>query len=112
MWLPADGLWTINVRPSFETRVESADSIEAGLCGIYRYLAGGQVVYIGRGDIRSRAKSPERADWVIDVIEYSVVEDVIDQEKWEALWLDEHRNQYGTLPLYNRIGGKRPAGGA
>jgi hypothetical protein len=107
IWIAAQGLWVINVRPSFETRATSAKDIEAGICGIYRYWAGNQVVYIGRGEIRSRADSPERAEWVIDAIDYSVVEDQADQEKWEALWLDEHRNEHGTLPLYNRIGGKR-----
>ena len=109
IWLPADGLWVINIRPSFETRVASSQAVQAGLCGIYRYWAGDQIVYIGRGDIRSRANSAARVDWVIDAIEFSVVDDTHDQEKWEALWLDEHRNQFGSLPLYNRIGGKRPA---
>jgi hypothetical protein len=107
VWFAPDGLWIINVRPSFEIRVASADLIEAGLLGIYRYRTGEQIVYIGRGDIRGRAGSAERANWGIDSIEYSVIEDAADREKWEASWLDEHRNEFGTLPLYNRIGGTR-----
>jgi hypothetical protein len=106
-WRAADGLWVINVRPSFETHAASANDIEPGICGIYRYIADGRVVYIGRGDIRARTSSPERAQWVIDAIEFSEVEDSDEQAKWEASWLDEHRNESGTLPLYNRIGGKR-----
>ena len=111
VWFAPDSLWVVNVRPSFETRVTSATTIETGLCGIYRYWAGDRVVYIGRGDIRARANSPERSDWIIDAIEYSIIDDEADQSKWEALWLDEYRNEFGVLPLYNRIGGKREIGG-
>ncbi len=106
-WLPADGLWVLNIRPSFEIHVTSKTSIEHGLSGIYRYKIGDQIVYIGRGEIRSRANCQERAEWNIDSIEYSIISDPTEQEKWETLWLDEYRNEFGTLPLYNRIGGKR-----
>jgi hypothetical protein len=107
IWDSVEKHWTINIRPSFETRVKTAKEIGSGLCGIYRYWANDQLVYIGRGDIRGRANSPERIDWVIDAIEFSVIDDSLEQEKWESLWLDEYRNEHGALPLYNRIGGKR-----
>lgn len=107
IWFQPDGFWVINIRPSFETRVTSTKEIESGLSGIYRYRNGNQIIYIGRGEIRSRANSPERENWNFDTIEYSVIENVAEQEKWESLWLNEHRNEFGTLPFYNRIGGKR-----
>jgi hypothetical protein len=107
VWSSSEKLWVINVRPSFEMRVTSAKEIEPGLCGIYRYRSEDRIVYIGRGDIRGRASSSERAEWTFDSIEYSVIADASEQEKWETLWLDEYRNEFGTLPIYNRIGGKR-----
>ena len=107
IWDKFDRFWIVNIRPSFENKVSSRDEIEPGICGIYRYWANGQIVYIGRGDIRSRASSVKLSDWVIDSIEFSVVNKGAEQEKWESLWLDEYRNEHGVLPLYNRIGGKR-----
>jgi hypothetical protein len=109
-WLPAEGLWRVNIRPSFEIRVPAARDIEPGICGIYRYIdtkdGKTRIVYIGKGDIRARANSPGREAWEFDIIEYSVIADVTEQEKWETQWLDDYRNEFGTLPFYNRVGGK------
>ena len=65
-----------------------------------------KIVYIGRGDIRARAHSPDREAWEFDAIEYSVIADLAEQEKWESHWLDDYRNEFGALPFYNRVGGK------
>jgi hypothetical protein len=105
-WRPTYGAWIINVRPSFEIRVSIAEDIDPGLHGIYRYLSNDKIVYVGRGDIRSRANSPDREAWLFDTIEYSVIEDLAEQEKWETWWLDDYRNEFGALPFYNRVGGK------
>jgi len=106
-WSSVDRIWFISIRPSFENKVTSTDQIEAGLKGIYRYWASGQIVYIGRGDIKSRGNVSSREDWPIDEIEFSVIAENEDQEKWESAWLDEFRNQHGVWPFYNRIGGKK-----
>jgi len=108
-WRPAEKMWSINIRPSFEIRVPAAKDIELGICGIYRYLSKDKIVYIGRGDIRARARSSDRESWEFDAIEYSVIVDVAEQEKWETQWLDDYRNNHGTLPFYNRVGGKQLA---
>ena len=100
--------------PGFEVKVSHKSEIPSDLRGIYRYLRGiyrylrgDEVVYIGRGVIRSRASSPERTEWDFDIIEYSVVTDESSQVKWEAYWLDIHVAEHNGLPFYNRIGGKK-----
>jgi hypothetical protein len=111
-WSNVEKLWILNIRPSFENKASSAADIPQDACGIYRYLAKDQIVYIGRGAIRARAKSAERAKWIIDAIEFSVIPNESEQEKWEAVWLDEYRNEHGVLPFHNRIGGTSQHGGA
>jgi hypothetical protein len=76
-------MWTISLCPAFEMRVGSGSEIPANAAGIYRYLRGNDVVYIGRGTIRSRFNSPERQEWDFDTIEYSIV--LNDQQPhWES----------------------------
>jgi hypothetical protein len=106
-WNSADGLWIVEMCPSFEVKVSHKSEIPSDLRGIYRYWRGDEVVYIGRGVIRSRASSPERTTWDFDIIEYSVVADDASQVKWEAYWLDIHVAEHNGLPFYNRIGGKK-----
>jgi len=104
-----DGKWVISIRPAFEVTSlrANASQIPDDLTGIYRYLLNGEVVYIGRGVIRSRLASPERSDWTFDKVEFSPIEDQVEQEQWESEWLEEYRSANGFLPMYNRIGGRR-----
>jgi len=104
-----DGKWVISIRPSFEvsTLRGNPSQIPNDLTGIYRYLLNDEIVYIGRGGIRSRLASGERSDWNFDKIEFSPIEDQSEQERWESEWLEEYRSAKGYLPIYNRIGGKR-----
>ena len=99
----------ISIRPAFEVTSlrANASQIPDDLTGIYRYLLNGEVVYIGRGVIRSRLASPERSDWTFDKVEFSPIEDQVEQEQWESEWLEEYRSANGFLPMYNRIGGRR-----
>ena len=62
---------------------------------------------IGKGQIRDRAKSVERADWEWDRIDYSIVEQEAEQFRWESWWLEWFEQKHGQLPHYNRIGGRR-----
>jgi hypothetical protein len=101
-------LWVIHLRPSFEQRRarESAD-IPSDLSGIYRYLREtGEVVYIGRGNVKEGLQAPERSDWDFDVVEYSEVPDPDRQVEFETYWLKrfEERDN-GSLPLYNKRSG-------
>jgi hypothetical protein len=96
--------WEVSLMPSFETRVEDANEIPSAAQGIYRYLdKEGDVVYIGRGSIRERAKEPYRKSWLYSIIEYSVIPDKSEQEEWERYWLDQFQDEHGALPAYNKI---------
>lgn len=106
-WIPADGLWTIEICPPFEFRVNDKGQIPSEARGIYRYLHGEKVVYIGRGVIRSRANSSDRKDWVFDSIHYSLVPDERLQAKWEAYWIESFFSENSKLPEYNRIQGEK-----
>lgn len=99
--------WVISLCPAFETRVTDRSNIDSGTTGIYRYRQGSDVVYIGRGQVRSRASAPERRDWEFETIEYTEIESNDAQEKWESFWLDAHVQEHGTLPRYNRIAGRK-----
>jgi len=107
-WVSADSMWVISVSPAFEQRVSDRSEIPSTTCGIYRYRRGDDIVYIGRGQVRSRTRAPERGDWEFETIEFSVVPDTAQQKKWETYWLDKYVEQHGKLPFYNRIKGERP----
>jgi hypothetical protein len=106
-WNSIHSFWIISICPPFENRVSDRSEIPNDLHGIYRYKLGDEVVYIGRGAVRSRARSPERDDWLFETIEYSIVPDETEQKKWEAFWLDRFVEQKGKLPKYNRIAGEK-----
>lgn len=106
-WVSADSMWVISVSPAFEERVSDRSEIPSTTRGIYRYRRGDDIVYIGRGQIRSRAQAPDREEWEFETIEYSLVPDQAQQKKWEAYWLDRHVEQHGKLPFYNRIKGEQ-----
>lgn len=99
-------LYVVNLSPAFEIRVNDRAEIRPEVKGIYRYLDKGEVVYIGRGGIRSRLNTIERKDWKFDAIEYSVVLDSEKQAEWEAYWIRRHKeDSQGQLPYYNKIEG-------
>lgn len=96
-------LWAAQLYPAFERSTDSKSELSK-LKGIYRYKKeDGEIVYIGRGNILSRANSPERSRWVFDLIEYSVIDDATQQAKWEAHWLNKFVEQNGRLPIYNNL---------
>ncbi len=104
-WSSADAMWVISLCPAFETRVSAGSEIPSEASGIYRYLRGNEIVYIGRGQIRSRFSSPARREWDFEIIEYSLIPDNEQQVHWESYWLDAFVEQHGKLPIYNRIAG-------
>ena len=103
--------WFIRLMPAFEESVapSQAGSLGPDTKGIYRYVGGGEVVYIGKGNVRDRYQSePERASWGISRIEYSVIRTDQEALEWEAWWIDRFRSENGgALPRYNRVGGHR-----
>jgi hypothetical protein len=101
-------LWVIQLCPAFEERkARESENIPSDVEGIYRYITeSGEIVYIGRGDIKKRLMLPERKEWHFDIIEYSIVNDPDQQVKWEEYWLRRHKeNNRGKLPFYNKVSG-------
>jgi hypothetical protein len=107
-WDKANKLWFIRLRPVFERSVLWADKqmIPDDVLGIYRYWGkDGDLLYIGKGWIKARTNSPERQAWSVHKIEFSILRDEAESLRWESFYIDEHKNRYGVLPPYNRIGG-------
>ena len=99
-------LFYIRLKPCFEFSVawEARNTIPNGTKGIYRYLnKDEQVIYIGKGEIRSRADSSERREWQIRKIEYSIIEEEESSYFWEAHYIARHVSTYGTKPTYNLV---------
>lgn len=101
--------WFIRLMPAFEEEVlpSEIDSLGPGKKGIYRYLHEGEVVYIGKGNIRDRYRTESnRKLWGVSRIEYSVIEDDQKAREWEAWWIDRFQEgNNGDLPRYNQIRG-------
>lgn len=108
------GLWIIQLRPSFEINIlrESISEIDPSHSGIYAYIdnsgtaPGGETVYIGKGNVKSRLKERERKEWNFDEIRYSIISEENLQFEWENYWLLQHkRYSNGRLPYYNNNAG-------
>ena len=96
------------LRPSFEhsTNPENIASVQSDVKGIYRYFDHeNKIIYIGKGNIRERLNTPERSDWGINKIEFSIIEDNDSMYKWESYYLEIFQNEHGRLPIFNRIKG-------
>lgn len=101
-------LYFAQLKPCFEISVswEAKSSIPQQIKGIYRYLnKENQVIYIGKGDIRARADSPERRDWQIRRIEYSVIPEEAESFFWEDYYITRHQSDFGSKPVFNLIAG-------
>ena len=99
-------LWIIHLGPTFEHEdSRDGDTIPADATGIYRFVraATGEVVYIGRGQIRQRLRAPERAAWDFDLVQYSLLDAPREQNRWERHWIEQFREEHGRLPEYNRV---------
>jgi hypothetical protein len=105
-------LYVITLCPSFEIRyARESKNIPKDTNGIYRYVReGGEVVYIGCGNILKRLQSPERSEWVFDLIEYSIIDDPDQQIYWETFWIDKFKEANGRFPIYNKLSGADSSG--
>jgi hypothetical protein len=102
-------LYYVMLRPNFEITISWSDrnKIPDHLIGIYRYRSrDGQVLYIGKGQIKSRANSPERKEWGIEKIEYSVLRNDEKCSSWENYHLERFVSATGAKPPFNVIMGK------
>lgn len=102
-------IYFILLRPNFEVTVSWSDKnrIPGSYTGIYRYLDNnGQTVYIGKGNIKARALSPERTQWGVSKIQYSVVESDEKSYYWENYYLERFVSTNGARPPFNVLMGK------
>lgn len=100
-------MWVIQLCPAFEERkARESANIPSEATGIYRYLReNGEIVYIGRGEIKKRLSSPERKNWDFDVVDYSIIKDPDQQIYWEQFWIDKFKEANNCLPFYNKVSG-------
>jgi len=99
-----DDFWVIQLCPAFELRSDrSGSDIPTEKQGVYRYInSKKEIVYIGRGKIKDRLTSRERKEWDFEKIEFSIVEEQSNREKWEAYWINRFKEENnGRLPYYN-----------
>ena len=103
-------IWAIQLCPAFEEKkARESANIPTSAAGIYRYLReNGEIVYIGRGEIKNRLMSPERRDWDFDIVEFSIINDPDLQIKWEEHWIERFKQETGKLPFYNKVSGFTP----
>jgi hypothetical protein len=104
-----ESIYSILVRPNFEIIVNYLDknTIPEAFKGIYRYRnKEDQIIYIGKGGIKTRVNSPERRDWGIQKIEYSILLDDELSFYWENYYLDRYLSTHGSKPPFNVIMGK------
>lgn len=101
--------WAIQLYPAFEIkRSRESANIPSDADGIYRYIReGGEIVYIGQGQIRQRLEARGREDWDFVAVEYSIIEDPDKRLEWEDFWIERFKKANdGKLPIYNRISGR------
>jgi hypothetical protein len=102
-------IYSILLRPNFEIIVKFSDrnTIPDAFKGIYRYRNNdGQIIYIGKGGVKARVNSPERKEWGISKIEYSVLLDDDKSYYWENYYLERYVSTFGAKPPFNVIMGK------
>jgi hypothetical protein len=104
------GKWVIQLCPAFEIqKARESEDLPSEHAGVYRYVReNGEIVYIGRGPIKERLRSPDRKDWDFDSIEYSLVSNPDQQVEWEHYWIERFKAEHnGKLPFYNRVSGSK-----
>ena len=103
-----ENFYKIFFRPVFENSTDFNDRnlIPSGL-GIYRYFdANGQLLYIGKGNIKERANQQDRKDWGIQKIEYSLLKTEEEAFEWESFYINKYEEENGVIPTFNRIRGR------
>lgn len=105
-----DNCFYINLTPSFEHTIKFEDlsQIPSGTSGIYRYLSNNsEIIYIGKGNIKDRAKAADRVEWNIKTIQYSIIESDDDAYYWENYHLEEFIKKNGGKPPFNINNGRQ-----
>ncbi len=104
-------MFYIDLAPIFENSISFSDvkNLSDDTTGIHRYLdENNSVIYIGKGQIKNRTKSPERDEWGIGTIEYSIIDDDNMMFEWEEHHIARFVNQNGRKPAFNvQMGNKK-----
>ena len=100
----------LEVGPGFQEVANYHADVPSDAEGVYRYVRSSgdaeEIVYIGRGKIRSRMKDPQREAWRYDRVEWSPVSGIDAQTEWEYNLLEAHKKKHGgKLPEYNKVSG-------
>ena len=99
--------YIFKVIPCFEIS-KKPDDIPDDITGIYRCLDKDKhILYIGKGNIKSRVKEHDNKGWGISKVEYSVIKDNESMSKYESYHLDQYKKENGAFPPQNMVGGKR-----
>lgn len=103
-------MWVIDLGPGFEVEImitgaDSALQIPAEVTGVYRYLDGDEITYIGRGRVRDRVQSQHREHWSFDRIQYSPLNNREAEHRWERILLEEYEKKHKSLPRENKVRG-------
>jgi len=102
-----DGCYIFNVIPSFEISKKPTD-IPGDITGIYKcYDKRKYILYIGKGNIKSRVKDHLSKGWELSKVDYSVIKDNDEMFKYEAYHLEQYKKDNGAYPPENIIGGRR-----
>jgi hypothetical protein len=102
-----DSCYIFNVIPSFEISKKPTD-IPGDITGIYKcYDKEKYVLYIGKGNIKSRVKDHLNKGWELSKVDYSVIKDNDEMFKYEAYHLEQYKKDNGAYPPENIIGGRR-----
>ena len=102
-----DSCYIFNVIPSFEISKKPKD-IPGDITGIYKcYDKEKYVLYIGKGNIKSRVKDHLNKGWELSKVDYSVIKDNDEMFKYEAYHLEQYKKDNGAYPPENIIGGRR-----
>jgi len=103
----ADNCFIFNVIPSFEISKKPND-IPGDITGIYKcYDKEKYVLYIGKGNIRSRIKEHLTKGWELSKVDYSVIKDNDEMFKYESYHLEQYKKDNGAYPPENLIGGRK-----
>ena len=98
-------LWVIDLGPGFEVEVTDPLEVPPEATGVYRYLDGDEVTYIGRGRVRQRMQDASRESWSFDRVQFSPLSDRDSEQHWEQVLLEEYEAKNGRLPRENRVRG-------
>ena len=101
------GCYIFNVIPAFEISKKPTE-IPGDITGIYKcFNKNKNVLYIGKGNIKSRIKEHLGKEWEIAKVDYSVIKDNDEMLKYESYHLEQFKKDNGAYPPHNLIGGKR-----